>query len=133
MIDRTNQGPIATIQHDVWILPGSFAPAAAGAPTALQGASWFSVVRTSEGVYTVTVTDPWFIAAAVLVSVQRTDNPAAGANNAVIANFGNIDVVTARTIVIRLLDAAFAVRDMAANANNRVHFALALRNSSEAS
>ena len=41
--------------------------------------------------------------------------------------FGAIDVVSAKTVVIRTITGTSAA-DIAANANNRVHFTLFLRN-----
>jgi hypothetical protein len=44
--------------------------------------------------------------------------------------FGTIDVVTAKTIQIRVWDiSGAAVADVAADANNRINFALVLKNS----
>ncbi len=106
------------------IICGSFAPNGTGAIDAASnsGIGW-SVVRTDVGLFTVTLQDKWVGLFSGQVSVQL----AAGGARA--AQFGAIDVVSARTVVIRTVGADGSPGDIDANANNRIHFELRLRNS----
>lgn len=83
----------------------------------------FTVARTGTGTYTVTLADTYFDLIAANVSAQC--NTAGGFQ----VEFGAIDENVAKTVVIRTLVSG-AAADVAANANNRVHFNLFLKNSS---
>src|SRR5438309_1378432 len=106
-------------------IAGSFAPNGTSSldQTQVKGRG-FSVLRTGVGTFTVTLQDKY-----VDLQSAHTDLAlhAAGPNW---AQFGDIDVVSAKTVVIRTVDGSGAAVDVAAQAFNRVHFTLKLRNSS---
>ncbi len=116
---RTYQD-IKTIGRNRVQIQGSFAPAAAGAPTAIVGAGVESVVRTAQGVFTVTLRDVWNQCDSAMATLQL--NAAAARSIQV----GAINLAN-RTVVIRVIDAAGAEQDVAANANNRINFELIMR------
>lgn len=99
---------------------GSFAPAGTGAPTAVKGKA-FTVARTGVGVFVVTLADKY----AELIRGSASLQLNALADTDVI--LGAIDVVSAKTVTI-LVKTAGVAADIAANANNRIHFSLTLRN-----
>lgn len=118
--------PMQALNREVKIIAGSFAPAGTGAPTDVKGRG-FSVARTSAGVFTITLEDKYI----ELLDAQATLQLASAADQ--FLQFGAIDVVSAKTIVINVWDASDgAVADISANANNRINFCLKLRNSSVA-
>ena len=106
---------VQAVNPHVKILAGSFT-------TNNTGAGW-SVARSGTGELTVTLEDsyPGLISAQVSLAL----NAAADSK----CQFGAIDVTTAKTVVIRTITGT-AAADIAANANNRVHFCLILRNTS---
>lgn len=107
-------------------IAGSFAPngSSAVAASSRQGMGW-SVARTSTGLFTVTLNDKYAALAGMGLSLQL----AAGDDKFV--QWGAIDVVSAKTLQIRVWDASgAAVADIAADANNRIGFVLVLRNTS---
>lgn len=116
---RTYQD-IKTIGRNRVQIQGSFAPAAGGAPTAIVGAGVESVVRTAQGVFTVTLRDVWNQCDSAIATLQL---------NAAAARHIQIGAITlaARTVVIRVIDAAGAEQDVAAHAQNRVNFELIMR------
>lgn len=112
-----------TLDNGVVFLQGSFAPAGAGAPTAQLGKG-FSVARTSTGLFTVTLQDAYVS----MLSCKATLQLAVGDDK--FAQIGVVDVVTAKTLQIRIWDiSAAAVADVAADTNNRVNFSMLLKNS----
>jgi hypothetical protein len=112
-----------TLDNGVVHIQGSFAPAGTGAPTAQLGKG-FSVARTSAGLFTITLQDKYVS----LLSGQAHLQLATGADQFV--QLGTIDVASAKTVQIRVWDiSAAAVADISADANNRVHFHLILKNS----
>jgi hypothetical protein len=108
---------VLAIGNQEYILCGSFAPAGAGAPTSVFGAG-FTVVRTSAGLFTVTVAEKAIRIRAGNVTLQK----AAGSD--LRAELGLTDIGVAGTFQIRLTTGAGVATDLAANANNRVHFIL---------
>lgn len=107
------------------IICGSFAPNGSSAVDAAsnKGTGW-SVARTSAGLFTVTLQDKWIALTAAEVSLQLA-SPAAQA-----VQLGATDVSSAKTVQIRVVDTtAGTVADVAADASNRIHFVLRLRNS----
>jgi hypothetical protein len=116
---RTYQD-VKTIGRNRVKVQGSFAPAGAGAPTAIRGAGIASVVRSAQGRYTVTLRDVWNQCDACIATIQL----AAAAARYV--QIGTISLA-ARTVVIRVVDAAGAEQDIAADANNRINFELVMR------
>ena len=101
-------------------MPGSFAPNAGGAVAAASNrGAGFSVVRTSQGLFTLTLDEDF--AQYRLVSAQATvQSVAAAARYAQVGTYSQ----SARTLQIRALDGAGAVQDIAADANSRIHFLL---------
>lgn len=112
-------------------IEGSFAP---NGSSALSAASTkgkgFTVARTSAGLFTVTLANAYMELIAAQVSLQRS------AASPIQLELGTADVVTAKTVQIRAVDmtdpAVPAVADVAANAANRIHFSLTLRNTAVA-
>jgi hypothetical protein len=121
MANRLFQQFQGTLDKGVVMLQGSFAPAGTGAPTTVRGKG-FSVARTSAGLFTVTLQDKY----QHLISGDIQIQLATGAD--LKGQFGAIDVSSAKTVQIRVLAVAVAT-DIAADANNRVHFSLKLKNS----
>lgn len=109
---------LATGNHEV-ILSGSFAPAGTGAPTDVYGTG-YTVVRTSAGLFTLTLTDRFIRLRAGLCQLQLATL------DTWFAQLGSIDVATNGTVQIRVIDETATVTDVAADANNRVHFCLFL-------
>lgn len=101
---------------------GSFDTNGGSSPASPLGGG-FTVARTGTGTYTLTLTDSYYRLVGFGLTAQC--NSAGGFQ----VDMGAADVTTARTIVIRTLVAGVAA-DVAANANNRVHFNLFLKNSS---
>jgi hypothetical protein len=124
MASSRNFAPHRQLDRDVVQIKGSFAPNGSSAISAASndGMGW-TVAYTSTGLFTITL-DTAFVS---LVSGQCSLQLATAADQVV--QFGVIDVVTAKTVQIRSLTAG-SLADVAANANNRIHFSLELRNSS---
>lgn len=115
---------VETLDHGVKVIAGSFAPAGTGAPTTVRG-SGFTVARTDVGIFTVTLTDAYVSCLSATATLQL----ATAADQ--YANVGDIDVASAKTVVIETWDVSdAALADITANANNRVNFVLVLKNSS---
>lgn len=107
------------------VISGSFAPngSSAVAATSVKGKG-FSVARTNQGVFTITLQDAYV----ALLAGHCTLQLATAADQYV--QLGAIDVVSAKTVVINVWDISdAALADIAANAGNRIHFTLVLSNS----
>lgn len=104
---------------------GRFFPQGASAPTIgfPTKRKRFSVVRTSAGVYTVTLLDKWFEFAVVGATLQLA---ALTVRN---LQVGTI-VQAAGTFVISNIDGAAAAQDVAADPNNSITFDVSAMNSS---
>lgn len=102
-------------------LTGSFAPAGTGAVTDVKGRG-VSVARTGAGAFLVTLRQKYNHLLSAVGSVQL----ASAADMAV--QFGAYDA-SAGTLVLRT-QAGATPTDISANANNRVHFTLALQKTS---
>jgi len=113
---------VQALNPELKIVTGSFTTNGSSDPDSDNntGKGW-SVARTGTGEYTVTLEDTY---PALLSGNCSLGLNAAGDSQ---VQFGAIDVVTAKTIVIRTITAGSAA-NIAANANNRVHFTLCLRN-----
>lgn len=116
---RTYQD-IQTIGRNRVLIAGSFAPDTANPPTDVRGAGIQTVVRSAQGRFTVTLRDVWNQCDAAKVSLQLN---AAAARS---VQVGAINLAN-RTVVLRVIDAAGAEQDVAANANNRINFELVMR------
>lgn len=112
---------VQTLNNQLKVIAGSFAPAGTGAVTAPKGKG-FTVARSGVGAFLVTLTDKYYDLVASQSNVQL--NAAAGTTTTVGAYNP-----TAGTIAISTVDASGAPVDIAANANNRINFVLWLRNS----
>jgi hypothetical protein len=115
------------IWHDVQtakkgrkVISGSFAPAGAGAITALKGAGAISAARFGVGQFFV-VLPASMVVESVTLSLQLA---------AVADRFIVVDSVTAATnaFAIRVIDGANVAQEIAADANNRIHFTVVARN-----
>lgn len=109
----------------VKVIAGSFAPngSSAVAATSVKGKG-FSVARTSTGLFTITLQDAYTALLSMTASLQL----ASGDDKFV--QIGSVDVVSAKTLEIRVWDiSGAAVADVSANANNRINFVLVLSNS----
>ena len=111
---------LETIGRKKRVLAGSFAPDTANPPTAIRG-SGYSVVRTAQGVFTLTFANSYAELTAAVASVQLATG---AAREAQIGTYTPATSSAAATLVIRVLDNAAAAQDIAADANNRVHFVL---------
>lgn len=100
------------------LILGSFAPAGTGAPTDVKG-DGFSVARTDVGIYTITLDSLWND----LISANATMQHESVAD--LVPQFGDY-VAASGTIVLSILAAATAT-EVAADANSRVHFQLAMK------
>lgn len=118
-----NFSRVQALNHEVKIIAGSFRIAASGgAASKLQGLGW-SVVKTSAGVYTVTLEDKYvdLLSATATVAAETAVD--------LVPQVGAVDVKSARTVVVRLNAAAVPTEPTAVT---DVHFVLHLRNSSVA-
>lgn len=122
MADRAFRKTCQTLEIDLTFLSLSFAPAGTGAPTGITGRGVASIVRNSAGNFTITLEDAY----SALLDAKMTI--AMDAATDISPQLGAVDVVTAKTIVVRTIVAAVET-DIAANANNRVYVELSLRNS----
>ena len=106
----------------VKIICGSFKPNGSSAVDndSNTGAGW-TVARSGTGIFTVTLGDtyPGILSATCSVALNAVADTK--------VQFGAIDVASAKTLVINVITTASAA-DIAANANNRIHFCLVLRN-----
>jgi hypothetical protein len=104
-------------------ITGSFAPAGTGAVTAVKGRG-FTVARTATaGKFLITLRQKYthFIGGSLTLQLAATDD--------LMAHFG-VYSASAGTLEILVRDiSGAALSDIAANADNRVHFDLAFQNS----
>jgi hypothetical protein len=101
-------------------IDGSFAPAGTGAVTSVNGAG-FSVARTGVGVFEITFVDKYVELVAANATVQL---------NALADTDAVIGPWTASTKKLQIfVKTAGVAADIAANANNRIHFQVTFRNS----
>jgi hypothetical protein len=113
---------IQALSTGLKIICGSFAPQGASAPSGVKGIG-FSVARTSQGLFTITLQDKY-------VDLQSADcQVQLAAADDRFAQVGAADVSSAKTVEIRVIDATGAVQDISADPANRVHFCLYLKNS----
>jgi hypothetical protein len=106
------------------VIAGSFAPDTADPPETVRGGG-FSVVRTSEGLFTVTLTNRY---AGLIAGIATLQHSAANSDLKVELGAVVCSHAAACTVQIRVVDiSSAAVADIAANANNRINFALILK------
>jgi hypothetical protein len=120
-----NFNDVQTLPKGVKVLAGSFAPngSSAVSSASVKGLG-FTVARTGTGVFTLTLQDAYvdYLGGSLTLALNAADDK--------YLQFGAIDVVTAKTVVINVWDiSGAALTDVAANANNRIHFVLWLKNS----
>lgn len=119
--------PVWAVGKNRYIISGSFRPNTAGALVSTLG-SGFTVVRTSTGLFTVTLNEKYMR----LLSGQIEQGRSAIANHGY--QFGLTDVSGAKTVQIRSWvvtgagDSTGIVGDVASNASNWIHFKLLLSN-----
>jgi hypothetical protein len=119
---RRAAGFVQTLNHDQKVITGTFFPNSTSALDATKfiGLGW-TAVRTSAGLFTVTLADSYneLVAGSCSVGISAASKAA--------VQFGAIDVVTAKTVQIRAVDSTTGlVADIAANAANRISFRLKL-------
>lgn len=114
-----NHEPVDCYGKGIRELDISFAPAGTGAPTSVQGPYVSTIVRTSQGLYTVTFETNFQPVAFLGGSVYGFDNGNAVART---QKFGLcvISAPSAVTLQIYNLDDALAVQDIAAHANSTI-------------
>jgi hypothetical protein len=115
---------VQALNPHVKIVCGSFCPNGSSAvDNDSNTGTGFTVARGGTGSFTVTLdaTYPGLLSGQCSLALN------AAADSKVM--FGAIDVVTAKTVIINVITTASAA-DIAANANNRIHFCLMLRNTS---
>jgi len=109
-----SSNPLINVKKGV-LVAGSFAPAAAGAPTTLRGAG-FSVARSAAGKFTITFDQLYktLVSATATLQLATADDKACQVGTYTAAS---------KTLVISVWDDSdAALADVAANANNRVNF-----------
>lgn len=112
---------IQALSRGVKVIAGSFAPDGTNPVSAVKGKG-FSVARTGVGIFTVTLEDTYvdLLDAQVSLQLNSADDK--------FMQLGPIDVQSAKTIVLRCWDiSGAALTDIAAHAQNRVHFSLNLK------
>ncbi len=122
---KRNLAPVRTLVRELVPIVGSFAPNGSSAIVASsrKGLGW-SVAYTSTGLYTITFSDTF----ASLVSFTCDLQLAAAADS--FLQMGTLVNTSTPVVQIRNWDiSGAAVADIAANANNRIHFVAWLRNS----
>jgi len=113
---------VQALNPHVKIIAGTFKPNGSSAidNTVNKGAGW-TVARSGTGHYVVTLDDAYPGLLSAQVTLQHN-----GAGDKKV-HLGAIDVTSAKTIAIYNIEGASAA-DLAAHANNHVHFTLILRN-----
>lgn len=107
------------------VIVGSFAPNGGSAvdQTSIRGAGIKSVTWTATGTFDIVLKNAFLELECAIFTVQRS-----AAADGDVKVIGSEDVVTAKKITITHMAAGVAA-DVAANAANRIHFVLVLRNS----
>lgn len=100
-----------------------FKPNTANPPTLLSGVGVASVVRTSQGLFTITLDDVWSQLDGFSHDLQLATAAAR------FTQLGAV-VLASKTVQVRVVDAAGAVQDVAADDNNTVSVMLKLRQGS---
>lgn len=115
-----NHNFLETTRRKQRVVAGSFAPDTANAPTDVRGTD-FTVVHTSQGLFTVSFSDGHgqLVSAVATVQLASADD-----RKAQIGTYTPASATAPATLEIRVQDDAGsgAVQDIAANANNRVNF-----------
>lgn len=118
------QSPVRHATPDAELFEGSFAPAGTGAPTALQG-SGFTVAYVSAGRWTVTIQG---IGGATVVKVLAGVQLNAAAASPLDVSVIGATASSSGNLTFDILYRVNAVAtDIAANANNRIHFSVTVR------
>lgn len=113
---------VQSASREVKLICGSFAPAGTGTITDPKGDGW-SATRTGVGTFTITFDSNYN----EMISANATLQLASAADSKV--QIGSYDSA-ASTLVIRTITGT-AAADIAANANNRVNFMVAMKRSTE--
>lgn len=121
-----NLAPVRAINRELVPVVGSFAPNGSSAVDEDDniGLGW-SVARDDVGIFIVTLSDKW----SALVSAQAQLQLESGGIDSWFATVSDVDL-DAGTIEIRIVDEAGAETDVAADAQNRIHFTFWLSNTS---
>lgn len=119
-------GTMQVYGFGIVMIVGSFALNGSSSPVAANNkGKGFSVVRTSQGLFTITLAS-----SALSVLSAWSTLQCAGAAVDLYPQFGAIDVVTALTAVIQMKTGATNTDPPAADANSRCHFGFYLATSS---
>src|SRR5689334_4830336 len=116
---QRNTESIATAARKRWRISARFFPQGAGAVAnaSNKGKPGWSVVRTSQGLFTITLDR------CPLSLGSATHGIQSAAAQVRFTQLGSVTLTaTGGTIEIRTIDAAAAVQDIAADANSAVHF-----------
>lgn len=111
----------ATVESGLVIVAGSFAPAGSGAVTDVNGRG-FSVARTGTGEFTITFDDkyPSLVSATATLQLASADDQ--------VLHMGTYTAAS-KTLLITVWDiSGEGAADIAADANNRVHFTVIFKN-----
>lgn len=110
------------------VISGSFRPNAGSAvDNTLNTGIGFTVARTSQGLFTITLSKRYFKCISATATLQLAS---AGDQYAQIGNIA-VAITATNTVEIRVWDVSDAgVADIASNANNKINFCLVLKNSS---
>jgi hypothetical protein len=107
--------------REVVLICGSFAPAGTGTITGAKGDGW-AATRSGVGVFTITFEHNWQDLIAAIGTVQLST---AADMDAQVGDY----TAASRTLVLRTVAGATET-DIAADANNRVHFVVAFKKTS---
>lgn len=121
--NTSNTEVVHSVGKRRYIASGTFYPNGGSAivATSNTGTAGWTVARTSQGVFTVTLDRKWLYIAGKTCSLQL--HTAAATQ----VQFGDISL-SAGTIVIRNIDTSAVAQDIAANANNSISFVIVLSN-----
>lgn len=116
-----NFSDVQSLARKVIVLAGKISLSALGAVTATDSVGAFTVAKTGTGEYTLTLADQYqgLLGASVMLAGNVTDD--------LVANLGAVDVASAKTIEVLLLDAGAAADVTAAT---DLYVTLVLSNSS---
>lgn len=112
---RQLTGSLEVVGYGVQLVVGSFGPNGTGTPATVRG-DGFSVVRTSQGLFTVTTRSSYRSILSFQHSLQWSEAIARWTQ-------GGLVDMTGRTFQLRLIDGSGNVQDQNASTDIRIHFA----------
>jgi hypothetical protein len=113
-----NSHPAYIAQSGCDVIVGSFRPngSSAVSSTYYLGDGW-SVARTSQGLFTLTLSNPLISVVSVVASLQLST---AAARFLQVGDISNSN----KTVLIRVVDGSGNVQDVSSDANNRIDFVI---------